>query len=197
MSFIEVISVECFDKIRHSQKIFPLKNIKGFKCIYNELERKGSLPYIEQKRATSSSPQTRKINPPIPQITRSNTKTSPMNSPPPNHRNIEQQKSIISYSLRQSSEDRQSPNRHREHSLTPLRNSNPSPIEGDPLVMKYQTIPKYRTNFQILRPTRIMGEEWDNFDRRDKTRLSIGAPKSLVLISKNSTENKSIQPLQT
>ena len=178
--------------------MFPLKNIKGFKCIYNELERKGSLPYIEQKRAASSSPQTRKVNPPTTLITRSNTKTSPTNSPPANHRTVDQQKSVISYSLRQTDDRQTSPNRQREHLLTPLRNaSNHSPCDIDPLMIKYQTIPKYRTNFQILRPTRIMGEEWENFDRKDKTRLSIAAPKSLVFISKTSTDNKSIQPLQT
>jgi hypothetical protein len=64
LSICKVISIECFEKIRHAQKIFPLKSLKGYKCIYNELERKGSLPYIEQKRATSSSPRPNNSNSP-------------------------------------------------------------------------------------------------------------------------------------
>jgi hypothetical protein len=46
---VKELSIECFEKIRHLQKKFPLKLLEDFKCIYNELERKGSLPYIEQK----------------------------------------------------------------------------------------------------------------------------------------------------
>ena len=113
-----MISIECFEKIRHGQKIFPLKSMKGFKCIYNELERKGSLPYIEQRRATSSSPNIRKGNVPL---IRPNNNNSPTSSPKSNQRSLEQQKYIVSYSLRQT-EDRQDQNRLiRDTLVTPLR----------------------------------------------------------------------------
>jgi hypothetical protein len=192
-----VLSIECFEKIRHAQKIFPLKNLKGFKCIYNELERKGSLPYIEQKRATSSSPNIRKLNPPITLIPRSNTNNSPTSSPKVNQKSAEQQqRAIVSYSLRQS-EERQRQTRIRETLGTPSRTNVTSSCDVDPLIMKYQSIQRYRTNFEILKPATIIAEEWDNLDRKQKNRLSAGGPKSLVLISKSSTENKSIQPLQT
>jgi hypothetical protein len=188
---LKVLSIECFEKIRHSQKIFPLKNLKGFRCIYNELERKGSLPYLEQKRATSSSPNIRKANSSVISVPRSNTNNSPTNSPKSNQKSIEQQKSIISYSLRQS-EERQRQIRLRE-TLAPLRTNVTSSCDVDPLIMKYQSIQKYRTNFEILKPATIIAEEWDNLDRKQKNRLSTGGSKSLVLISKSSTENKSLQ----
>ncbi len=197
MISFSVLSIECFEKIRHAQKIFPLKNLKGFKCIYNELERKGSLPYIEQKRATSSSPNIRKLNPPITLIPRSNTNNSPTSSPKVNQKSAEQQqRAIVSYSLRQS-EERQRQTRIRETLGTPSRTNVTSSCDVDPLIMKYQSIQRYRTNFEILKPATIIAEEWDNLDRKQKNRLSAGGPKSLVLISKSSTENKSIQPLQT
>jgi hypothetical protein len=63
--------------------------------------------------------------------------------------------------------------------------------------MKYQSIQKYRTNFEILKPATIIADEWDNLDRTQKNRLSIGGSKAFVVISKSSTQNKSIQPLQT
>ncbi len=174
-----------------------MKHLKGFKCIYNELERKGSLPYIEQKRATSSSPNIRKVNPPITLIPRSNTNNSTTSSPKVNQKSAEQQqRAIVSYSLRQS-EERQRQTRIRETLGTPSRTNVTSSCDVDPLIMKYQSIQRYRTNFEILKPATIIAEEWDNLDRKQKNRLSTGGPKSLVLISKSSTENKSIQPLQT
>ena len=189
-----VISIECFEKIRHSQRIFPIKSLKGFKCIYNELERKGSLPYIEQKRATSSSPNTKKVLPPAPPppvplpssstaVVRSNNRNSPkLYSKTVDQENVRNPKSIISYQLRQS-EDRQ-------------RLKNSIDIE-DPLIVKYQSIQRHRTHFEILKPATIIAEEWKNLDRTQKNRLSLGGSKTLVLISKSSTQNKSIQPLQT
>ncbi|UJR17924.1 hypothetical protein I4U23_004823 [Adineta vaga] len=48
-----LISIECFDKIHHAEKIFPLKSLTTFQCIYNELERKSSLPPIRHKRQLS------------------------------------------------------------------------------------------------------------------------------------------------
>ena len=141
-SFV-VISIECFEKLRHNQKIFPLKNIKGFKCIYNELERKGSLPYIEQKRAASSSPQTRKVNPPTTLITRSNTKTSPTNSPPANHRTVDQQKSVISYSLRQTDDRQTSPNRQPPETALAARLP-PGPFAGRRTEVACAAIPAAR-----------------------------------------------------
>jgi len=197
---IKVISIECFEKIRHAQKIFPLKSVKGFKCIYNELERKGSLPYIEQKRAASSSPNARKIPPP-PSPVRSNNTNSPISSPKLTQKSNDQQqltiqqKSVVSYSLRQN-EDYQRQIRLRDTLSTPLRTNNSS-SDTDPLVMKYQSIQRYRTNFEILKPSTVIAEEWDNLDRTQKNRLSNGGSKTLVLISKSSTQNKSIQPLQT
>lgn len=164
------------------------------------MERKGSLPYIEQKRATSSSPNIRKISPPI-VPTRSNNSNSPSNSPKPLPKSIDQQvstqqKSIVSYTLRQP-EERQRQIRIRDTLITPIRTNNLSSSDTDPLIMKYQSIQRYKTNFEILKPATIIAEEWDNLDRTQKNRLSLGGSKTLVLISKSSTQNKSIQPLQT
>ncbi len=199
-----MISIECFEKIRHSQKIFPLKSVKGFKCIYNELERKGSLPYLEQKRATSSSPASRKQPPPPsspPSPPRSNNLNSPTNSPKLVRKVSDQQnplnsKSVVSYSLRQS-EERQRQIRGHDTLATPLRTNRNLSSDVDPLIMKYQSIQRYRTNLEILKPAKIIAEEWNQFDRKDKSRFSLGSSKALVLISKSSTDNKSIQPLQT
>jgi hypothetical protein len=202
-----VISIECFEKIRHGQKIFPIKSLKGFKCIYNELERKGSLPYIAERRAASSSPNTRKVPPnppppPPPPPVRSNNGNSPTNSPKLAHKSTDQQvsvqpKPVVSYTLRQS-EERQRQLRLRDTLITPIRTTNSHSSDGDPLIMKYQSIQRYRTNYEILKPATIIAEEWDNLDRSQKNRLSLGGSKALVLISKSSSaQNKSIQPLQT
>jgi hypothetical protein len=195
----KVISIECFEKVRHAQKIFPLKSVKGFKCIYNELERKGSLPYIEQKRAASSSPNTRKIVPPPPPP--SPPRSNNVNSPKCLHKSTDQQvpviqRPVVSYSLRQS-EERQRQIRLHNTLVTPLRTNHSYPSDNDTLIMKYQSIQKYRTNFEILKPATIIADEWDNLDRTQKNRLSIGGSKAFVVISKSSTQNKSIQPLQT
>ncbi|CAF4809492.1 unnamed protein product [Rotaria sp. Silwood1] len=183
-----LLSIECFEKIRHGQKIFPLKSLKGFKCIYNELERKGSLPYIEQKRAISSLPNIRKgrISPVNNLLSRSNTINSTKNIQKQNEQQTYSiEKPILSYQTRQRDE-RERPNSmcYNDRLSTPLKINNSSLYEKDSMMMKYQTIQRYRTNFEILKPATVIAEEWDNLDDIQKNRLSIGGSKSLVLISK-------------
>jgi hypothetical protein len=98
--------------------------------------------------------------------------------------------------LRQS-EERQRQNRLRDTLVTPLRTNNSLSSDTSNMIMRYQTIQRYRTNFEILKPATIIAEEWNDLDRTQKNRLSLGGSKSLVLISKSSSSNKSIQPLQT
>ena len=173
--FSKVLSIECFEKIRHNQKMFPLKNLKGFKCIFNELERKGSMAYAEQKRATSSF---QRKNPSPPTTTTLKTTSS----------NVKEIKPIISYSLRQNDE-----NHVREHLLTPLKRKKTNLSE--PLVVKYENVNKLRNHFQVLKPTTITAEQLQFFDEKtNNNRLSkMANTKSLVFISKSSSANKSIQ----
>jgi hypothetical protein len=214
--FIKVLSIECFEKVRHSQKIFPLKSLKGFKCIYNELERKGSLPYIEQKRATSSSPNTRKLPPapippipPPPKINNSpptSPKTIPKPPPPPPPTTTEQTSTTPKTSLSTLSRlygERAKANRSTDSLNSPLTTTNHSfPTVNIPsnetMVMRYQTIQRYKSNFEILKPATVIAEEWRNLDKTQKDRLAIGGPKALVLVSKSSTPSaKHIQVIQT
>ncbi|CAF3848799.1 unnamed protein product [Rotaria sp. Silwood1] len=199
-----LLSIECFEKIRHSQKIFPLKSLKGFKCIYNELERKGSLPYIEQRRAASSSPNTRKLvpitAPPIVPSTKTNTNNSPPNSPKTISKTNEQQqqqqqqisitqKYVVS-NINRTNVERQKVNRPSDSILSSLTTTNHSfptvnPSSNETMVMRYQTIQRYKTNFEILKPATVIAEEWKNLDRTQKDRLAIGGPKALVLKDNN------------
>lgn len=194
----KVLSIECFEKIRHGQKIFPLKSLKGFKCIYNELERKSSLPIIEQKRAISSLPNARKTNftpaPTAPANTNNanTTKQIPRQQDQPIS---SYQKSTISHPIRPI-EERQHFHQ-RETSPTSLKVNNPPSSENDPMVMKYQSIQRYRSNFEILKPATVTAEDWDSLDQTQRNRLSIGGSKTLVLISKCSAPNKTIPPLDT
>jgi hypothetical protein len=205
---LKVLSIECFEKVRHSQKLFPLKSLKGFKCIYNELERKGSLPYIEQKRAASSSPNTRKV-PPIPPP--SIPQTPKINNSPPSSPKMSPKITTEQTSLTQKSslsnvsrlnQERSKTNRSSDSLISPLTTTNNSfPTVNIPsnetMVMRYQTIQRYRSNFEILKPATVIAEEWRNLDKTQKDRLAIGGPKALVLVSKSSTPNKHIQVIQT
>ena len=170
----EVISVECFDKIVHNQKIFPLKSMKGYKCIYNELERKNSLPLIEQRRATSSTPNPRKTvataipSPPsmaIPPVLR-----SPPTSPKVVSRPAEQtvqlnfQRSTIATNARLGIGERGKLTLSSDSLLSPLTTTTHSfPTvhlsSNETMVMRYQTIQRYRTNFEILKPATVIAEE--------------------------------------
>jgi hypothetical protein len=216
----EVLSIECFEKIRHSQKIFPLKNLKGFKCIYNELERKGSLPYLEQKRAASSSPNTRRIPPvpppPIPPppkqshsppiVSSPKIINSPPNSPKTHQKTTTEQTSITQKSqisnLTRLYQERLKSNRSSDslvNQLTATNHSFPTvnSSSNETMVMRYQTIQRYKSNFEILKPATVIAEEWRNLDKTQKDRLAIGGPKALVLVSKSTTPNKNIQVIQT
>jgi hypothetical protein len=62
------------------------------------------------------------------------------------------------------------------------------------MVMRYQTIQRYKSNFEILKPATVIAEEWRNLDKTQKDRLAIGGPKAHVLVSKSSTlTTKNIQ----
>ena len=74
--------------------------------------------------------------------------------------------------------------------------TNPS-SSNETMIMRYQTIQRYRTNFEILKPATVIAEEWKNLDRTQKDRLAFGGPKALVLVSKSSTPTKHIQTLST
>lgn len=217
-----MLSIECFEKIRHSQRIFPLKNLKGFKCIYNELERKGSLPYIEQKRATSTSPNARKLPPapppPIPPppkpshsppiVSSPKMINSPPNSPklPAKSTTTTETTSITQKSpltnISRLNPERVKTNRSTDSFVNPLTATNHSfPTVNVPssetMVMRYQTIQRYKSNFEILKPATVIAEEWRNLDKTQKDRLAIGGPKALVLVSKSTTPSKHIQVIQT
>ncbi|CAF3333376.1 unnamed protein product [Rotaria socialis] len=172
-----LLSIECFDKIRHGQKIFPLKSLKGYKCIYNELERKNSLPFIEQKRAISSLPNIRKVNAtPISCFpSRSLNKQVPKSN---DQQNSSIEKPVISYTIRQKDENKTCFHTNEKLS-TSNRANNCLSSDNDPMIMKYQTIQRYRTNFEILKPATVIAEEWNNLDEIQKTRLSIGGSKTL------------------
>jgi hypothetical protein len=84
--------------------------------------------------------------------------------------------------------------------LTTTTHSFPSVVNGtsnETMVMRYQTIQRYKTNFEILKPATVIAEEWKNLDRTQKDRLAIGGPKALVLVSKTSSPPKHIQALTT
>lgn len=180
--------------------------MKGYKCIYNELERKNSLPLIEQRRATSSTPNPRKTvatnvvpSPPIavPPVSRS-PPTSPkvISRPAEQTAQLNFQRSTIATNARgkltRSSDSLLSPLTTTTHSFPTVHLSS-----NETMVMRYQTIQRYRTNFEILKPATVIAEEWKNLDRTQKDRLAIGGPKALVLVSKSSTPNKQIQTLST
>ncbi|CAF0987330.1 unnamed protein product [Rotaria sordida] len=188
-----LLSIECFDKLRHNQKIFPLKSLKGFRCIYNELERKGSLPYIEQRRAASSSPNTRKlppiVAPPLAPSPKTNTNNSPPNSPKTISKNNDQQQTSVTQknvipNINRTNVERPKVNRSSDSILSSLTTTNHSfpivnPPSSETMVMRYQTIQRYKTNFEILKPATVIAEEWKNLDRTQKDRLAIGGPKAL------------------
>ncbi len=189
--------------------MFPLKCLKGFRCIYNELERKSSLPYIEQKRATSSSPNIRKVPPAPPSSVPPPPKiiTSPPSSPKMISKMVTSEQSSVTQRSSVSTQsrltqERSKSNRSSDLLVNPLTTTNNSfPTINIPsnetMVMRYQTIQKYKSNFEILKPATVIAEEWRNLDKTQKDRLAIGGPKSLVLVSKSSTQNKHIQVIQT
>ena len=65
------------------------------------------------------------------------------------------------------------------------------------MTMKYQTIQRHRTNYEVLKPSTITAEEWNNLDQINNNAFPVGGSKTLVLILKSSTLNKFIEPLQT
>ncbi len=203
----KVLSIECFEKIRRGQRIFPLKSLKGFRCIYNELLRKGSLPYLEQKRATTTSANTKKIpplpSPSNPSLPKTNTNNSPPTSPKTLPKISEQQtsvtqKSSITNPIR--SKITRSSDSFVSSSSAPIINHSLATLNGipnDPMVMRYQTIQRYKTNFEMLKPATIIAEDWKNLDKTQKDRLGLGGNKTLVLVSKSPTPPKNNQIIQT
>ncbi|CAF4137037.1 unnamed protein product [Rotaria sordida] len=176
-----LLSIECFEKIRHGQKIFPLKSLKGFKCIYNELERKGPLVYIEQKRPISSLPNTRKDH--ISTVNHLLSRSNNLNSNKILQKQNDQQRSSLekplsSYKIRQR-EERPNSTYYNDRLSTSFKINNSSTFYKDPMMIKYQTIQRCRTNFEILKPATVIAEEWNNLNDIQKNRLSIGGSKSL------------------
>ncbi len=187
---------------------------------------------MEQKRAASSSPNTRKLPPapippipPPPKISHSpptvgspKTTNSPpaigspkiINSPPNSPKSLSKttpeqtfstQKNPIS-SLSRLHHERSKLTRSSDSLLNPLTATHHSfPTVNIPsnetMVMRYQTIQRYKSNFEILKPATVIAEDWRNLDKTQKDRLAIGGPKALVLVSKSSTPNKHIQVIQT
>jgi hypothetical protein len=175
------LSIECFDKIRHSQKIFPLKSLRGFKCIYNELERKTSLPHIEQKRAMSSTPASRRTV----AGARANAAHSPPHSPSHLARTSDCNTSSCQRAgpgpASRSSVDR--PKVNRSSDCLPTTHTS----HNETMIMRYQTIQRYRTNVETLKPATVIADEWRNLDRTHKDRLALGGgSKALVVVSKSS-----------
>ncbi|CAF0881042.1 unnamed protein product [Adineta steineri] len=197
-----LLSIECFEKIRHNQRIFPLRSIKGFRCIYNELERKGSLPYLEQKRTTSSTSSANiQKNPPQnsspsnkPNLNNSltNSPTSPKILPKITEQQQQQQTSVTQKSPTTTTTNVTRPNQERAKltrssdsfisstsTSTPPTTTTITTITHDPMVMRYQTIQRYRTNFEMLKPATVIAEDWKNLDKTQKDRLGVGGAKTL------------------
>ncbi|CAF1651381.1 unnamed protein product, partial [Adineta ricciae] len=203
-----LLSIECFEKIRNNQRIFPLRSLKGFRCIYNELERKGSLPYLDQKRTTTTTDNTRKnpsqssttVSPltkpntnnnsaPISQSNKTNSNNSPPTSPKTLPKINDQQSTptqkasssppIIST---RSTQERARLNRSLESfvssSTTPPGNHSPT-SPNETMVMRYQQIQRFKTNFEMLKPATVIAEDWKNLDKTQRDRLGFGGPKSL------------------
>ena len=74
--------------------------------------------------------------------------------------------------------------------MTPSLNTLDPSANGTALI-KYQTIQRSRTHFEILKPATVIAEEWKNLDRAQKDRLAFGGPKALVLVAKSSSPSKS------
>jgi hypothetical protein len=105
-------------------------------------------------------------------------------------------------SLSRLNQERVKTNRSTDSFVNPLTATNHSfPTVNAPsnetMVMRYQTIQRYKSNFEILKPATVIAEEWRNLDKTQKDRLAIGGPKALVLVSKSTTPNKHIQVIQT
>jgi hypothetical protein len=176
---------------------------------------------MEQKRAASSSPNIRRIPPapapPIPPPPKTNnpptTPSSPKinNSPPTSPKTVPKTTTIEQTSitpkpsistLSRLNQERLKTTRSSDSLNSPLTTTNHSfPTVNIPsnetMVMRYQTIQRYKSNFEILKPATVIAEEWRNLDKTQKDRLAIGGPKALVLVSKSSTPNKHIQVIQT
>ncbi|CAF1462195.1 unnamed protein product [Rotaria sordida] len=163
-----------------------------------------SLPYIEQKRAISSSPNTRKVPsappPPIPSPSKTNANNSPSNFSKIFPRTNEQQTSITQKSpitnLNHLNQERSKLNRSSDSFVSPLTTTNHSfptinATSNETMVMRYQTIQRYKTNFELLKPATVIAEEWKNLDRTQKDRLVIEGPKALSS-SLNSSDTSSI-----
>ena len=196
--FLQVIAIECFEKLRHGQKLFPLKAVKGFKCIYNELERKGSLPYIEQRRATSTSPNTRKIPAAAAAaLSPKNSVNSPKTLPKCNEQQQQQSSVVTKSPLSNVKNVKINRSSDTFFSSLPRTNHCSSSNNSETMLMKYQTIQRYKSNFELLKPATVIAEEWKNLDRTQKDRLAIGGGKALVLVSKSSTPTKHLRAIPT
>lgn len=163
---------------------------------------------MEQKRATSSSPNIRKIPqvPPSPPKINNSPPTSPKILPKitTEQTSVTQKSSTTTTTttISRLNQERSKMNRSSDSLNSPLTTTNHSfPTVNIPsnetMVMRYQTIQRYKSNFEILKPATVIAEEWRNLDKTQKDRLAIGGPKALVLVSKTSTPNKHIQVIQT
>ncbi|CAF3890345.1 unnamed protein product [Rotaria sordida] len=165
-----------------------------------------SLPYIEQKRAISSSPNTRKVPsappPPIPSPSKTNANNSPSNFSKIFPRTNEQQTSITQKSpitnLNHLNQERSKLNRSSDSFVSPLTTTNHSfptinATSNETMVMRYQTIQRYKTNFELLKPATVIAEEWKNLDRTQKDRLVIEGPKALEYGAVASTSSQQQQ----
>ena len=176
---------------------------------------------MEQKRAASSSPNTRKLPqappPPIPPPPKTTySPSSSVGSPKSNHSPPNSPKNLPKTTTEQTSITQKTPvpnltrlthersrlNRSSDSLVNPLTATNHSfPTvhipSNETMVMRYQTIQRYKSNFEILKPATVIAEEWKNLDKTQRDRLAIGGPKALVLVSKSSTPNKHFQVIQT
>jgi len=174
---LKVISIECFEKIRHGDSIFPLKSLKGFQCIYNECNKKGSFPLIEQeKRLLSSYKNSNKIVRSSSFIDRSNlTKT------------VQEQTSLVSFSSHQL----------EEHQTQKLLTNQRLSIDKNNFISKFDTFQRSQTNYENFKRFQMINEQQNNSIGREKKRLSLRRNKSGGRFKKSFKKNQSNQNIQT
>ena len=157
--------------------MFPLKSLKGFKCIYNECEKRSSLPTIEQKYSSLTNTNTTKILP----------------SPPSSFIHRSYSSKIIQLKpILPSSRDQSEQPKHQN-----LSTNRRLSLDNTNFICKSDTFQRSRTNNENLKRTKLIYEQQNKFNQREKTRLSLKRQKSVGRISKSSTRHKSDQSIQT
>jgi hypothetical protein len=171
--YLKVISIECFEKVRHGDSIFPLKSLKGFQCIYNECNKKSSFPLIEQEKGfLSSYKDSNKIVRSSSFIDRSNlTKT------------VQEQHSLVSFSNHQL----------EKHQTKKLLTNPILSIDNNNFLSKFHSFQRSQTNYENFKRSQIISEQQNNSIGRENKRPSLRRTKSVGRFKKSFKKNQNIQ----